>query len=109
MKNILAELYKLIDDKQGDDIVVMDFSNNSPFVDYFIVCSARNSRLANAIIGEVEDFADKNGIDVISKDSEKDGKWLLIDIGSIVVHVFVGEERMKYNLEGLWKDLIIEI
>lgn len=109
MEQFLSDIYKLIDSKQGDDIVVMDFRNNSPFVDYFVVCSARNSRLANAIIAEVEDYAEKNEIKIISKDVNKDGKWLLIDIGSIVVHVFVNEERYKYNLDGLWKDLIIEI
>lgn len=109
MQKVLNDLYKLIDDKQGDDIVVMDFRNNSPFVDYFIVCSARNSRLANALIREVEDYAEAHDIKVVNKDIEKDGKWLLIDIGFIVVHVFVGEERYKYNLDGLWKDLIIEI
>ena len=109
MDKILTDIYKTLDDKQADDIVVMDFRNKSPFVDYFIVCSARNSRLANALIREVEDYADINEINVINKDIQKDGLWLLIDIGSIVVHVFVGEERYKYNLDGLWKDLIIEL
>lgn len=109
MANHLKQIYKLLDDKQADDITVIDFSKNSPFIDYFIVCSARNSRLANALIGDIEDYADDNNIHVLSKDVNKEGKWLLIDIGEIVVHVFVGEERYKYNLDGLWKDLIIEI
>lgn len=109
MSKQLNDLYKLLDSKQADDITVLDFRKNSPFVDYFIVCSARNSRLANAIIEEVEDYADDNDIKVISKDVNKEGKWLLIDIGSIVVHVFVGDERIKYNLDGLWKDLVIEL
>lgn len=109
MNNTVKELFELIDKKQGEDIKIIDFKNNSPFLDYFLICGARNSRLANAIIGEVEDYAVAHNIDVISKDVNKDGVWLLIDIGSIVVHVFVGDERNKYNLEGLWKDLIIEL
>ena len=109
MHDILKEVYKAIDDKQGDDIVVLDFRNNSPFVDYFIICSARNSRLARAILNEVEDVADRNGVEILSKDTNKESNWLLIDIGSIVVHIFVGEERDKYNLEGLWKELKIEL
>lgn len=108
MHDILKEIYKVIDDKQGEDIVVLDFRNSSPFVDYFVICSARNSRLARAIMNEVEDVADKHKIEVLSKDFNKDSNWLLIDIGSIVVHIFVGEERDKYNLEGLWKELKIE-
>ena len=109
METIFSDIYKILDDKQADEIVIMDFRSKSPFVDYFVVCSARNSRLANALIREVEDYADINGIKVINKDIQKDGLWLLIDIDSIVVHVFVGEERYKYNLDGLWKDLIIEL
>lgn len=109
MHDILEKVYKAIDDKQGDDIVVLDFRNNSPFIDYFIICSARNSRLARAILNEVEEVAEKEGIEVLSKDNNKDSNWLLIDIGSIVVHIFVGEERDKYNLEGLWKELKIEL
>lgn len=108
MHDILKEIYKAIDDKQGEDIVVLDFRNSSPFVDYFVICSARNSRLARAIMNEVEDVADKHNIEVLSKDFNKESNWLLIDIGSIVVHIFVGEERDKYNLEGLWKELKIE-
>ena len=109
MHDILEKVYKAIDDKQGDDIVILDFRNNSPFVDYFIICSARNSRLARAILNEVEEVALKQGKDVLSKDDNKDSNWLLIDIGSIVVHIFVGEERDKYNLEGLWKELKIKL
>lgn len=109
MDRLLNSLYKLIDDKQGDDITILDFRNNSPYVDYFIVASARNSRLAKAIVEEVEDYANKNEIKVLSKDVSKDSNWLFIDIGLIVVHIFVGEERAKYNLDGLWKDLQIEI
>lgn len=109
MHDLLEKVYKAIDDKQGDDIVVLDFRNSSPFIDYFVICSARNSRLARAILNEVEDVADKQGIEVLSKDNNKDSNWLLIDIGTIVVHIFVGEERDKYNLEGLWKELKIEL
>lgn len=109
MNKELIELKELIDSKQGDNIKVLDFRNNSPFVDYFIIASARNERLANAILNFIEDYACKNNIEIKSKDNNKEGKWLLIDLGSIVVHIFVNEERNKYNLEGLWKDLIIEI
>ena len=107
MSELIKDLCKTIDDKQGDDIVVLDFRNNSPFVDYFVICSCRNSRLARAVLNEVEEFAIKHDMEVISKDTNKDSNWLLIDIGSIVVHIFVGEERSKYNLEGLWKELIV--
>lgn len=103
---ILNEIIKLLDDKQVDDIVTLDFREKSPFYDYLLIGSVRNGRMANAAIESVEEYADKNGIDVIHINNNKESKWFLIDIGSIVVHIFYDGEREKYDLEGLWKDLI---
>lgn len=106
---LIKKVYDKVDERQGDDIVVLDFRNNSPFLDYFVVCTARNNRHANSIIDEIDDLAAFEGIEVVSKSVSKESGWLLIDIGSIVVHVFVNEERAKYNLESLWKDLMIKL
>ena len=109
MSDILKEIVQKIDERQGDDIEVLDFRNTSPYVDYFVICSARNTRLAASIIDEVEQLSDKNEMKIKSKDDNRDSLWQFIDLEEIVVHVFVGSERAKYNLEGLWKDLIIKI
>lgn len=106
---LVNKVYEAVDKRQGDDIVVLDFRNNSPFLDYFVICSARNNRHAASIIDEIDDLAALEGIEVVSKTNTKDSMWQLIDIGSIVVHVFVNEERYKYNLESLWKDLMIKL
>lgn len=106
---LINKVYDAVDKRQGDDIVVLDFKNNSPFLDYFVIATARNNRHAYSIIDEVEELADLEGIDIVSKSVSKESGWLLIDIGSIVVHVFVNEERAKYNLESLWKDLMIKL
>ena len=109
MSDILKEIVQKIDERQGDDIEVLDFRNTSPYVDYFVICSARNTRLAASIIDEVEELACSIDMTVKSKDDSRESLWQFIDLGEIVVHVFVGSERAKYNLEGLWKDLIIKI
>ena len=109
MSDILKEIVQKIDERQGDDIEVLDFRNTSPYVDYFVICSARNTRLAASIIDEVEQLSDNNKMKIKSKDDNRDSLWQFIDLGEIAVHVFVGSERAKYNLEGLWKDLIIKI
>ena len=107
MNELLKEVCNKIDETQGEDIVVLDFKKTSPYIDYFVICSARNTRLAASIIDEIEDLCALKGLSVKSKDDNKDSLWQFIDLGEIVVHVFVGNERHKYNLEGLWKDLII--
>ena len=105
MNDLLKIAYDAMDSKQADRLVVIDFRNHSPFVDYFIIGSARNERMAKSIIEEVEDQATMNGYKVNSISMGKESAWFLIDLGSIVCHVFYGEDREIYNLEGLWKDL----
>lgn len=104
-KDLLRIAYDAMDEKQANDIVVLDFRNTSPFVDYFIIADARNQRMAQSIIENVEDKALEAGYPVRQSYVEKTTKWLLIDLGSIVCHVFYDGERQLYNLEGLWKDL----
>lgn len=105
MKDLLAQVYKAMDDKQAEDLVIIDFRNHSPFVDYFIIGSARNQRMAKSILENVEEIAIKNGVEIKNTLNAKDSKWLLLDLGEIVCHIFYDGEREVYNLEGLWKDL----
>lgn len=105
MKDLLKIAYNAMDEKQADDLVVIDFRNQSPFLDYFIIGSARNARLAKAIIENVEDKVIENGFEIKHKYIEDSSKWLLIDLGNVICHVFYDDERQVYNLEGLWKDL----
>lgn len=105
MENLLDIAYKAMDEKQASDLVVLDFRNHSPFIDYFIIGSARNIRMAKSIIENVEEKAIENGYSVKHSYVDNDSKWLLIDLGEIVCHVFLDDERQLYNLEGLWKDL----
>lgn len=105
----LVEVIKnLMDQKQVDNIVTLDFRNKSPFLDYFLIGSVRNGRMANAVIECIDEYCDLNGIDVKYMDTNKDSKWFLIDIGSIIVHIFYDGERERYDLEGLWQDLILK-
>ncbi len=100
------EIVKILDEKQAEDIKILDFRGKNPYLDYFVLATARNVRLANALIEAVDDFCDKENISVRSIDNKGDSGWFLIDLNSIVVHIFLEQERQKYDLEGLWKDLI---
>lgn len=107
MSSLLEIAYKAMDEKLAEDLVVIDFRNQSAFMDYFIIGSARNYRNAKAIIDNVEDKALENGYKVKQAYSDNESKWLLIDLGDVVCHVFFDGERQLYNLEGLWADLPI--
>ena len=99
-------LIRLMDEKQVEDIVTLDFREKSPFMDYFLIGSVRNGRMVNAVVEAIDDYCAKEGIAVKHIDNDPDSKWFLIDLGTIVVHIFYDGEREKYDLEGLWKDLI---
>lgn len=106
MMEIKDEIVKLLDDKQVSDISVINFKNNSPFLDYFIIGTCLNGRMAKAMLTYVEDLCASLDVECKISENNADSKWFLIDCGSVVVHLFYDGEREKYDLEGLWKDLI---
>ena len=105
MNDLLKTAFDAMNDKQAENLVIIDMRKQNPFIDYFIIGSASNHRKAHAIIDEVVDKAEEAGFKVKSYDTSKDAKWLIADLDTVVCHIFVEDEREKYNLEGLWKDL----
>ena len=101
----LEIIVKALDDKLAKDIVVIDMQLASPVFDTFVVCSADNERLMNALKDSVEDSMAENGYEVRSIEGGRNSKWLLMDYGDIIVHIFDQDERDSYNLEKLWSDM----
>ena len=73
----------------------------SAFADYFIVCSGRSERQVAAVAGGIVDTLREDGIRPLGVAGEQAARWVLIDYGSVVVHVFAPEERDYYGLERL--------
>lgn len=91
-------------DKKSWDIVILDMMTASIMADYFVICSARNARQAQSIADNVEEELEKNGYHVRHVEGYRSGRWILIDAGDVVTHVFVDQERGYYELENLWCD-----
>jgi ribosome-associated protein len=92
------------DSKQGDDLVALDVSGPLPLTDIFFLVSGRNERNVQAIAGEIEDKMIEAGAKPLRREGRAEGRWILLDFGDIVAHVFHEEDRMYYSLERLWKD-----
>jgi ribosome-associated protein len=92
------------DDKGGFDLVALDISEPLPLVDIFLLVTGRNERNVIAISNEIEDKMIEAGVKTIRREGRSEGRWILLDFGDLVVHVFHEEERMYYGLERLWKD-----
>lgn len=90
--------------KQGFDIVALDVSEPLAIVDAFVIITGRNERNVQAIADEIEDEMLKAGRKALRREGRTLGRWILLDFGDVVAHVFHEEERMFYGLERLWKD-----
>lgn len=93
---------KTIDDMQGIDIKKMDVRELTPIADYMIITSARSSRQMKAIAEEVIKQAKKSGLTGIRSEGNSSSEWVLVDLGSVVVHVMLASAREFYALEDLW-------
>ncbi|WP_096551261.1 ribosome silencing factor [Ureibacillus thermosphaericus] len=104
MADLLQVVYKALDDKRAEDIVILNMKNISLLADYFIICHGNSDRQIQAIAREVKEKAEENGFDVRRMEGYDSARWILIDLGDMVVHVFNKDERQFYNLERLWGD-----
>jgi ribosome-associated protein len=91
-------------EKLGQQIIAFDVSDQLAITDAFVLASASNDRQVKAIVDEVEDKLREIGAKPIRREGERDGRWVLIDYGEIVVHVQHEEQREFYALERLWRD-----
>ncbi|MEA4876130.1 ribosome silencing factor [Anaerorhabdus sp.] len=105
MSDLLKVVVKAMDERLAEDIVVLDFQNQSPFCDYFVIGSALNHRMAKSIIDRVEEKVIASGGSIRAIEGNEDSAWQLIDCNGIIAHVFVDGEREVYQLEKLWGDL----
>ncbi len=91
-------------DKLATDIVLIDVSERLAITDVFVVVTGNNERQVEAIVDEVEEKLRLRGVKPIRREGRRDGRWVLLDFGDVVVHVQHAEERVFYALERLWKD-----
>jgi ribosome-associated protein len=91
-------------DKLATDLIAFDVSDQLAITDAFLIASGSNDRQVKAIVDEVEGKLRDAGAKPIRREGERDGRWVLIDYGEIVVHVQHEEERQFYALERLWRD-----
>ena len=92
-------------DKKAEDIVAIDVAELLVVTDYFVICTGRNDRQVRTIADEVEEqMRVLGGAKPIGREGVAEGRWVLLDFGDLVVHVFQPEEREFYRLERLWGD-----
>ena len=91
-------------DKLATDLLAFDVSDQLVITDAFLLCSAGNERQVKAVVDEIEDRLRQLDAKPIRREGERDGRWVLIDYGDVVIHVQHSDERAFYALERLWRD-----
>jgi ribosome-associated protein len=104
VSTLLEVAYKAADDKRAEDIIVLNMAGVSYLADYFLICHANSDRQVQAIAKEMADQAGKAGYNVKRLEGFDSARWVLVDMGDVVAHVFHKDERAFYNLERLWGD-----
>ncbi len=92
------------DDKRAEDITALNMQGISLIADYFIICHGNSDKQVQAIAREIREKAHEKGFNVRRMEGFDEARWVLIDLGDVVVHVFHRDERVYYNLERLWGD-----
>jgi ribosome-associated protein len=100
----LARAARAADSKGGEDLVALDVSVPLPFADVFFLVTGNSERNVVAIADEIEDVLRDTGVKLLRREGHDAGRWILLDFGDLVVHVFHREDRLYYGLERLWLD-----
>ncbi|WP_078552750.1 ribosome silencing factor [Bacillus alkalicellulosilyticus] len=103
-KKVLELAVKAIDDKRAENIVALNMKGVSLIADYFVICHGNSEKQVQAIADEVKKVAQEQGMEMRRLEGFDQARWVLIDLGDVVVHVFHKDERLFYNLEKLWGD-----
>jgi ribosome-associated protein len=91
-----------LDDMKAEDITTIDLSGKYSIGDYMVVASGRSQRHVGAVADNVVEKVEEAGVPRVRVEGLKQGDWVLIDAGDVIVHVFRPEVRGFYNLEKMW-------
>lgn len=94
----------LAEDKKASDIVLIHVGELTTLADYLVICSGGSERQLGAIADGIAQGLKEEGITAIGREGEPSAHWVLMDFGSVIVHVFAEPEREFYQLEKLWAD-----
>ena len=90
--------------KKARQVVMLDVQTMTTVADTFIICSARSNRQVTAIAEFISIYLKKRGKKVLNVEGRKEGHWVLMDYGDVIIHIFLEPVRSFYDLEGLWGD-----
>ncbi|EPR76979.1 Iojap protein [Leifsonia rubra CMS 76R] len=101
---LLSVVATAADAKQATDMVALDVTGPTPYTDVFFLATGRNERNVQSIASEIEEKMIEAGVKPMRREGRAEGRWILLDFGYIVAHIFHEEDRLYYSLDRLWSD-----
>ena len=99
---IKKKVISALEDIKAFDIIALNVKGNTAITDFMIIASANSSRQSKALAGNIKEKMNDLGVQVLGVEGEKDGEWVLVDLGDVVVHIMTPTTRAYFNLEELW-------
>src|SRR5690625_6039970 len=96
---LLQTIANACDDRKAEDIIFLDMKELSPLIDYYLICHGNNERQVQSIAKSIKDSLDENDFHIERIEGFENGRWILLDAGIVVCHIFHKDERDHYNLE----------
>ncbi|WP_409347247.1 ribosome silencing factor [Paenibacillus sp. MBLB4367] len=103
-ERLMKMVYGAAEDKKGMNPVALDLQGISLIADYFVIVHGNSETQVQAIATEIRKKAEEHGVRVRGLEGMDTARWVLVDLGDVVAHVFHRDEREYYNLERLWSD-----
>ncbi len=105
----VIKLLEVLDNKKASDIIAIDVADKTIVADWFVICSGSSVIQVKAICDEVLEKYEEIGLILRRKEGYTEGRWIVLDFGYVLLHIFYPEEREYYNIERLWTDGAAEI
>ncbi len=103
-REIAEEMVRILDMRKARDIKLLRVDEQTIIAEYFVICSGMSSTHIKSLAGELEFKMSMSAQPPVGMDGYTEGKWIVLDFGSVMVHVFGNESREFYKLEKFWED-----
>ena len=103
-QELVLQLASFLYEKKAQDILVLHVSHLTVLCDYLVIASGRTASQVSSLADLVDEYMTKNAMILRRSEGQREGRWAVLDYGSIMVHLFHREERTYYGLDRLWND-----
>ena len=102
--SLALRIARILYDKKAQDITVLNVAHLTVITDYMVIASGRSALQVKALADDVDDALAMEGVTLRAREGQGEGRWIVLDYGTVLVHIFHPEERQYYHLERLWDD-----